>query len=91
MASFKGVCEPATFINMARFGVKGDFSMGDEQARFFFERLCTIMRRLIRTNLSESDVEPLKENLAQALFDHIPVGVGSQGGARSWHLYAAVG
>jgi len=35
--------------------------------------------RLIRTNLMEADVTPHKEQLAQALFDHIPVGVGSQG------------
>ena len=35
--------------------------------------------RLIRTNLTEKDVEPLKEELAQSLFDHIPVGVGSKG------------
>jgi tRNA-splicing ligase RtcB (3'-phosphate/5'-hydroxy nucleic acid ligase) len=35
--------------------------------------------RLIRTNLSEKDVAPLKETLAQALFDYIPVGVGSRG------------
>lgn len=35
--------------------------------------------RLIRTNLMESDVGPVKEALAQAMFDHIPVGVGSQG------------
>lgn len=35
--------------------------------------------RLLRTNLSETDVAPVKENLAQGLFDHIPVGVGSQG------------
>ena len=35
--------------------------------------------RLIRTNLTEKDVEPVKEALTQALFDHIPVGVGSQG------------
>lgn len=34
--------------------------------------------RLIRTNLSEKDVQPYKEQLAQAMFDHIPVGVGSQ-------------
>ena len=27
----------------------------------------------------ETDVAPLKEQLAQALFDHIPVGVGSRG------------
>ena len=35
--------------------------------------------RLLRTNLSEADVAPVKEALAQSLFDHIPVGVGSQG------------
>ena len=35
--------------------------------------------RLLRTNLSEEDVSPHKEALAQALFDHIPVGVGSMG------------
>lgn len=35
--------------------------------------------RLIRTNLKEKDVEPVKEALAQSLFDHIPVGVGSEG------------
>jgi hypothetical protein len=35
--------------------------------------------RLIRTNLTEKDVAPVKEQLAQSLFDHIPVGVGSKG------------
>lgn len=35
--------------------------------------------RLIRTNLMEADVTDVKEQLAQTLFDHIPVGVGSQG------------
>ena len=35
--------------------------------------------RLIRTNLDEKDVDPVKEQLAQALYDHIPVGVGSKG------------
>jgi tRNA-splicing ligase RtcB len=29
--------------------------------------------------LSEKDVLPVKEQLAQSLFDHIPVGVGSKG------------
>ncbi len=33
--------------------------------------------RLLRTNLMESDVVPLQEQLTQSLFDHIPVGVGS--------------
>ena len=32
-----------------------------------------------RTNLTEADVAPVKEQLAQSLFDHIPVGVGSKG------------
>ncbi|KAF7490787.1 tRNA-splicing ligase RtcB -like protein 1 [Sarcoptes scabiei] len=35
--------------------------------------------RLLRTNLCEKDVQPVKEELAQSLFDHIPVGVGSKG------------
>lgn len=35
--------------------------------------------RLLRTNLDEGDVQPVKEQLAQSLFDHIPVGVGSKG------------
>ena len=35
--------------------------------------------RLIRTNLHEKDVAPVKEQLTQSLFDHIPVGVGSKG------------
>ena len=35
--------------------------------------------RLLRTNLFEADITPIKEQLAQSLFDHIPVGVGSKG------------
>ncbi|CAO1300673.1 unnamed protein product [Diamesa serratosioi] len=35
--------------------------------------------RLLRTNLFEKDVRPVQELLAQSLFDHIPVGVGSKG------------
>jgi len=35
--------------------------------------------RLLRTNLDETDVAPVKEQLCQSLFDHIPVGVGSKG------------
>ena len=27
----------------------------------------------------ESDITPIKEEIAQSLFDHIPVGVGSKG------------
>jgi tRNA-splicing ligase RtcB len=35
--------------------------------------------RLIRTSLDEKDVSPRKEEIAQSLFNHIPVGVGSKG------------
>lgn len=35
--------------------------------------------RLLRTNLMEADVKPYKEELAQTLFNYIPVGVGSKG------------
>jgi tRNA-splicing ligase RtcB len=35
--------------------------------------------RLVRTNLTEKDVGPVRDQLAQSLFDHIPVGVGSKG------------
>lgn len=35
--------------------------------------------RLLRTNLSEKEILPVKEQIAQSLFDHIPVGVGSKG------------
>jgi len=35
--------------------------------------------RLIRTNLDYKDIQDKKEEIAQTLFDHIPVGVGSKG------------
>jgi len=35
--------------------------------------------RVLRTNLMEADVAPVRQELTQSLFDHIPVGVGSQG------------
>uniref|UniRef100_A0A914HVV0 RNA-splicing ligase RtcB homolog n=1 Tax=Globodera rostochiensis TaxID=31243 RepID=A0A914HVV0_GLORO len=35
--------------------------------------------RLIRTNLFEKDVQPHKDQLAQTMFDYIPVGIGSKG------------
>lgn len=35
--------------------------------------------RLLRTNLFEKDVDPVKDQIAQSMFDHIPVGVGSKG------------
>ncbi|CAK9303986.1 unnamed protein product [Gordionus sp. m RMFG-2023] len=42
-----------------------------------FDIACGV--RLLRTNLTLKDVLPVKEKLAQSLFDHIPVGVGSKG------------
>lgn len=58
------------------------FDMGDPEAVVSpggvgFDINCGV--RLLRTNLSEKDVAPVKEQLAQSLFDHIPVGVGSKG------------
>ena len=38
--------------------------------------------RLLRTNLFEKDVTKVRDEMAQALFDHIPVGVGTKGGVR---------
>lgn len=35
--------------------------------------------RLVRTNLFEKDIQPVREEICQCLFDHIPVGVGSKG------------
>ena len=58
------------------------FDMADPQAVVSpggvgFDINCGV--RLIRTNLTLKDVLPVKEQLTQALFDHIPVGVGSKG------------
>ena len=58
------------------------FDMGNDEAVVSpggvgFDINCGV--RLIRTNLFEKDVIDKKEELAQALFDHIPVGVGSKG------------
>eukprot|EP00698_Gefionella_okellyi_P006884 TRINITY_DN1663_c0_g1_i1.p1 TRINITY_DN1663_c0_g1~~TRINITY_DN1663_c0_g1_i1.p1 ORF type:complete len:511 (-),score=103.02 TRINITY_DN1663_c0_g1_i1:1367-2899(-) len=58
------------------------FDMGDPEGIVSpggvgFDINCGV--RLLRTNLSEKDVLPCKEVLCQSLFDHIPVGVGSQG------------
>jgi tRNA-splicing ligase RtcB len=58
------------------------FDMGDPKAVVSpggvgFDINCGV--RLLRTNLSEKDVLPVKEQLAQSMFDHIPVGVGSKG------------
>ncbi|AFZ81528.1 uncharacterized protein family UPF0027 domain-containing protein [Theileria equi strain WA] len=58
------------------------FDMDDEQSVVSpggvgFDINCGV--RLIRTNLLLSDIEHLKEDLVQRLFDYIPVGVGSEG------------
>lgn len=38
--------------------------------------------RLIRTNLTEDDVQPHREKIAEGLFKAIPVGVGSGGSVK---------
>eukprot|EP00979_Chaetoceros_neogracilis_P009795 scaffold2231_cov237-Chaetoceros_neogracile.AAC.1 len=59
------------------------FDMADEEAVISpggvgFDINCGV--RLLRTNLSEDDVTgEVREALAQSLFDHIPVGVGTEG------------
>ena len=58
------------------------FDMGDPEAVVSpggvgFDINCGV--RLLRTNLTEADVAPVRQELTQSLFDHIPVGVGSQG------------
>ena len=59
------------------------FDMDDEEAVISpggvgFDINCGV--RLIRTNLMEDDVRgDVREQLCQALFDHIPVGVGTEG------------
>lgn len=35
--------------------------------------------RMLKTNLTREDIEPLKKKLADALYSHVPVGVGSRG------------
>jgi len=50
-----------------------------EQYTFLTFLIALSTFRLVRTNLDYSDVKPIKEQLAQSLFDHVPVGVGSQG------------
>ncbi len=62
--------------NMAAFDVS-DPSAIVSPGGVGFDINCGV--RLIRTNLSEKDVQPVKEQLTQCLFDHIPVGVGSKG------------
>jgi len=74
------------YCSLVRFvcfvGNMAAFDMSDPEAVVSpggvgFDINCGV--RLLRTNLSEKDVLPVKEQLAQSLFDHIPVGVGSKG------------
>jgi tRNA-splicing ligase RtcB (3'-phosphate/5'-hydroxy nucleic acid ligase) len=58
------------------------FDMDDPQAVVSpggvgFDINCGV--RLLRTNLMEKDLNPVKDSLTQSLFNHIPVGVGSRG------------
>lgn len=62
--------------NMAAFDVNDPLSVVSPGG-VGFDINCGV--RLLRTNLTEKDVLPLKEQLAQSMFDHIPVGVGSKG------------
>ena len=67
-----GVCPG----NMAAFDIEDPMAIVSPGG-VGFDINCGV--RLIRTNLFEKDVQPVKEQLTQALFDHIPVGVGSKG------------
>ena len=62
--------------NMAAFDVDDPVSVVSPGG-VGFDINCGV--RLLRTNLHERDVLPVKEQLTQSLFDHIPVGVGSKG------------
>jgi len=56
----------------------GDYGGAISPGGVGFDINCGV--RLIRTNLMEEDVTgDVREQLAQALFDHIPVGVGTKG------------
>lgn len=74
MQSFLQVCIFLKTININIIFLKFSYNFPGGVG---FDINCGV--RLIRTNLTEKDVAPLKEELAQSLFDHIPVGVGSQG------------
>ena len=54
-------------------GVGFDINCGVRRKPFSFFIFCFLQVRLLRTNLREKDVQPVKEQLAQSLFDHIPV------------------
>ncbi|XP_065211280.1 RNA-splicing ligase RtcB homolog [Planococcus citri] len=63
-------------------GNMGAFDMDDPKAVVSpggvgFDINCGV--RLLRTNLRIDDILPVKEQLTQSLFEHIPVGVGTKG------------
>ena len=63
-------------------GVGFDINCGVREKPFsLFFIILFLQVRLLRTNLREKDVQPVKEQLAQSLFDHIPV---SQWFGLSW-------
>ena len=62
-------------------GVGFDINCGVRRKPFSLSLFCFLQVRLLRTNLREKDVQPVKEQLAQSLFDHIPV---SQWFGLSW-------
>ncbi|RWS17332.1 hypothetical protein B4U79_11484 [Dinothrombium tinctorium] len=62
--------------NMAAFDMSDKYSIVSPGG-VGFDINCGV--RLLRTNLMEKDVDPVKEQVAQSMFDHIPVGVGSKG------------
>ena len=62
-------------------GVGFDINCGVRGKHFSLVKFCFFQVRLLRTNLREKDVQPVKEQLAQSLFDHIPV---SQWFGLSW-------
>ena len=54
-------------------GVGFDINCGVRRKPFSLFIFYFLQVRLLRTNLREKDVQPVKEQLAQSLFDHIPV------------------
>jgi len=73
---FYKICIPICLGNMAAFDMSNPESIVSPGG-VGFDINCGV--RLLRTNLMEKDVRDVKESLAQSLFDHIPVGVGSKG------------
>jgi tRNA-splicing ligase RtcB (3'-phosphate/5'-hydroxy nucleic acid ligase) len=68
----KAIVSPG-FKLISHYPIKSTYNSGGVG----FDINCGV--RLIRTNLFEKDVTPHKEQLAQTMFDYIPVGIGSKG------------